>query len=90
MFILSNFDDTTRVVTPSSFTNGSHRRSYRTAAAGRAARSYQMLVVDDHTADRGVALVADRGVALVADRGVALVADRGVAPDRDQRSLHRG
>ena len=81
MFILSNFDDTTRVVTPCSFTNGSHRRSYRTAAAGRAARSYQMLV-DDHTADRGVALVADRGV--------ALAADHGVAPDRDQRSLHRG
>ena len=83
VFILSNFDDTTRV-TPSSFTNGSHRRSYRTAAAaaGRAARSYQMLVVDDHTADRGVALVADRGV--------APAADHGVAPDRDQRSLHRG
>ena len=90
MFILSNFDDTTRVVTPSSFTNGSHRRSYRTAAARRAARSYQMLVVDDHTADRGVALVADRGVALIADRGVALGDDHGVAPDRDQRSLHRG
>ena len=90
MFILSNFDDTTRVVTPCSFTNGSHRRSYRTAAARRAARSYQMFVVDDHTADRGVALVADRGVALVANRGVALGADHGVAPDRDQRSLHRG